>query len=305
MLQEVCLESLPAILDHAWVQKNFNLTQSEPPRSIYDNIHGDSFVLERYYWKAGPHFTLMMVPKTIEILDCFRVPFVSKMGRDALFVDIPISTGEQSTSNRSIRLCTTHLECLGGSREYRFSQLALISTLLKETRSRNHDIIAGMVGGSMNVHYVAEHNAHRSNKVVLKDAWEDMPLTIPLPKRGQKDTSLGRARNNTWGYQSVGSRGGKRTDKFYYTGQLKTVPLSEPTEVTGTIGRLGIGLKTNVEAWQSERKSLMVKRGNRLENEYQYYTASQAANIATCRPVKLDMWVSDHFGIATGVRICD
>ncbi|RYP86563.1 hypothetical protein DL769_000735 [Monosporascus sp. CRB-8-3] len=37
-----------------------------------------------------PDFTLMMVLRTLPTSSCFRFPFASKMGRDALVVDIPV-----------------------------------------------------------------------------------------------------------------------------------------------------------------------------------------------------------------------
>lgn len=163
MLQEVCLESLQAVLENPWVQENFNLTDTTPPCSIYDDVHGDSFVFKDLYWRASQYFTLMMLPKSLRIQDCFRVPFVSSMGRDALFVDIPISAGGRSISNKSIRLCTTHLESLYGSESYRSSQLATISKLLKETRAKDHESIAGLVGGDMNAITPSDHDLHRAN----------------------------------------------------------------------------------------------------------------------------------------------
>jgi hypothetical protein len=44
----------------------------------------------------------------------FRAPFPSKMERDALVVDIPVSSSKCDTANpkKIIRLCTTHLESL-------------------------------------------------------------------------------------------------------------------------------------------------------------------------------------------------
>jgi hypothetical protein len=46
MVQEIRLESLNALLENSWVQRDFNLTDSTPPCSIYDYVQGDSFVQE-------------------------------------------------------------------------------------------------------------------------------------------------------------------------------------------------------------------------------------------------------------------
>ena len=305
MLQEVCQESLQALLENPWVQRNFNMTDSTPPRSIHDDVHGDSFVFKKLYWEAKPYFTLMMLPKSLRILDCFRVPFVSRMGRDALFVDIPISAGGQSISGRSVRLCTTHLESLYGNETHRSSQLATISKLIKETRAKDHENIAGFVGGDMNAITPSEHNLHRTNEVDLRDVWEDIPAPlVPVLKPFQKDMSFGQARGNTWGYQSKESSTRKRLDKFYYTGHLETVPLSEPQDVTGKIGRIGIGCKTVVEAWQGEERSAVFVRGKlKKKTRIEYYTARQAMKRPDARCVETESWVSDHCGIAVGIKV--
>ncbi|OAL43768.1 hypothetical protein IQ07DRAFT_551838 [Pyrenochaeta sp. DS3sAY3a] len=305
MLQEVCLESLRALLENPWLQRNFNLTETTPPQSIYDDVCGDSFVLKDLYWRATSYFTLMMLPKSLRILDCFRVPFVSDMGRDALCVDIPISAGRRSTSDRSIRLCTTHLESLYGSENHRSSQLATISRLIKETRAKDHNIIAGLVGGDMNAITPPDHDLHRANEVDLRDAWEDIPApSIPVLKPFQKDMSFGKARGNTWGYQSKAARTRKRLDKFYYTGHLETVPLSEPQDVTGKIGRIGIGCKTVVEARQVEERSKVFVRGKLVEKTSIKYYKRRLDGLTPDAPcVKIDHWVSDHFGIAVGIKV--
>ena len=89
MLQEVHSDSLLAILEHSWIKKNFAISNVDAP--------------ERY-------FTLIMV----QIESWFRMSLPTRMSRDALVVDIPISPveGEPEHSKRILRLCTTHLESL-------------------------------------------------------------------------------------------------------------------------------------------------------------------------------------------------
>jgi tyrosyl-DNA phosphodiesterase 2 len=55
------------------------------------------------------------------------------------------------------------------------------------------------------------------------------------------------------GYQSKRRSSGKRLDKFFYTGLVEAVGLPEVQDTTGKLGRLGIGLKTKVETWESGR----------------------------------------------------
>lgn len=50
MFQDVRRESLQAILENSWVQRNFLLSKVDPPDSLYRNIPGNSFVLKRLDW---------------------------------------------------------------------------------------------------------------------------------------------------------------------------------------------------------------------------------------------------------------
>jgi len=90
MLQEVCNESLRVILNDQWVQRNIALSNADPPQSIYFDIPDISFTLKLPEWEAAHYFTMMLVSKDLSIVNCFRVPFTTKMARDALVMDIPM-----------------------------------------------------------------------------------------------------------------------------------------------------------------------------------------------------------------------
>lgn len=121
MLQELHRESLEVILEDKWAQQNFSLSDTEPPYFHYASI--ESFG-EEPDCIPSEYFTVMMIPRNLPILGCFRVPFVSEMKRDALVVDIPVSEDDDpETSKGSLRLCTTHLESLYTGKELRFRQL--------------------------------------------------------------------------------------------------------------------------------------------------------------------------------------
>ena len=314
MLQEVCHKSLQVILENPWVQRNFVLSNVDPPKSLYTNSPGQSFILKHLKWRAVPYFTLMMISRHLAITDCFRVPFVTVMGRDALVVDIPVFNHEGRTQPKeSLRLCTTHLESLWGGRAYRPGQLAMVSALLKGEPTIESKIIAGLVGGDMNAIDRSEHEFPKASDVDLKDVWEDIPAApIPILKPFQKDFSYGRARGNTWGYQSNSNRNRKRMDKFFYTGSIETVALDEAQDVTGRLGRLGINLKTEVEAWENETTKMSLLRGKYVEELHkQYYSEDQAARwrdrgISSAKELvctKISTWVSDHFGIVVGIKV--
>lgn len=314
MFQEVCGESLQAILENPWVQRNFFLSNIEAPESRYTHIPGDSFVMKCLDWRAVSYFPFLMISRNLAIESCFRVPFVTMMGREALVVDIPLfSSREQTEPKECFRLCTTHLESLWLGAGHRPGQLGLISTLLKGATTIKSRIVAGVVGGDMNAVNRSEHDLHRAIDVDLQDAWEDVPAPpIPVLKQFQKDFSYGRARGNTWGYHSKQSRTRKRMDKFLYTGSLQTVALDEAQDVTGKLGRLGIGLKTEVDAWEEETMRLIKVRGMYVEKPHkEYYSQRQAAKLRELPGrrelvhTRLNTWVSDHFGIAIGIKVLE
>ncbi|KAK3302603.1 uncharacterized protein B0T15DRAFT_543350 [Chaetomium strumarium] len=208
MLQELRDESLEAILEDEWAQQNFALSDTDPPYSDYAY---PEFFDEELNLQRSRYFTLMMVSRNLPISNCFRVPMLTEMERDALVVDIPVSEDhhgpEASSSKRSLRLCTTHLESLYQGKDLRFRQLAQVAALLKGDDSRHGEgqkqICGGLVCGDMNSGDPSEHSIHRAPEVGLRDVWEDESApTPPALKPFQKDLTYGKARGNTWGYQS-------------------------------------------------------------------------------------------------------
>ncbi len=60
-------------------------------------------------------------------------------------------------------------------------------------------------------------------------------------------------------------------DKFHYTGSVDTEALSGAQDLTGKVGRLGIGLKTEVEVLEYDMTRSRIVRGKIVENTYQDY----------------------------------
>lgn len=255
-----------------------------------------------------------MVSRDLGITNCFRVLPATSLEGDALVVDIPVlSTGERARSDGAVRLCTVHLESRWNEKAYRLGQLARVTSLLKGAQAMDSKIIAGLVGGDMNAIDKREHKFHKTSDVVLKDVWEDLPApVIPVLKPFQKDLTYGYARGNTWGYQSAGPRDRKRLDKFLYTDSIETVALDEAQDVCGKLGRLGIGLKVQVDAWEEKTTKFSIRRGKLVERPVTRYHSDNVVENARKRGsafceklvrTKTDVWVSDHFGIAVGVKI--
>ncbi|EEU34838.1 uncharacterized protein NECHADRAFT_88425 [Fusarium vanettenii 77-13-4] len=269
MFQEVCQESLHAILEDRWTQDNFSVTAVKPPPFYYREEWNDVRD-ENVGSMPTRHFTLMMIPRGLRISNCFRVPFVSESERDVLVVHLPVSeNGPPDETNGILRLCTTHLESLDLGYGYRFRQLAALSALLKSELVQGRKVYGGLVGGDMNSTLAPEHDDHRNPDIDLKDVWEDeLAPTPPALRPFYKDFTYGKDLGNTWGYQSKGrlyQDYGSRLDKFLYTGPIETFPVREAQDTAGRLGRFGLGLKTRV-----------------------------GLN---------DVWVSDHFGITVGIKI--
>lgn len=81
---------------------------------------------------------------------------------------------------------------------------------------------------------------------------------------------------HTWGYQPRETEWApKRFDKFMYTGCVETVTLSETPGLGKKVGRLGIGLQVG----------------------------SPGRQRLICAESTRGVWVSDHFGIAIGIKV--
>jgi hypothetical protein len=99
-------------------------------------------------------------------------------------------------------------------------------------------------------------------------------------------------------------------DKFLYTGSVETVALDEAQDVMGRLGRLGIGLKTELDVWEKETVEKHAVRGKCVEKPYKRYFSQHEAVSLRERGLlgqrelvrtTVNAWVSDHFGIAVGV----
>lgn len=286
MLQEVHRQSLEAILNHSWIRENFVLSNTDAPRG---------------------HFTLMMVSQHIQAKRWFRVPFLSHMRRDALVVDIPISSlgGGSEHLQKCLRLCTMHLESSPEGNELRPSQLAQVSALLKAPPTRCTQIVGGLIGGDMNSTLPLEADSHRASDVDLRDVWEDTtPPPLPILKPFQRDRTYGRAKGITSGYQSRRASSRKRLDKFLYTGSVDTIPLFEAQDLSGKVGRLGIDIKTKIMAWEYVTKWAGSVNGRIIQEPRKWHFDAEKRFMEDGVFKEVDVWVSNHFGIAVGIRVC-
>lgn len=82
-------------------------------------------------------------------------------------------------------------------------RLAQISALLKAPPTRYAQVVRGLVGGDMNSASPLDAASHEADDVDLRDVCEDTPPTPTQPSTPfHQDVTYGRARGDTWGYQS-------------------------------------------------------------------------------------------------------
>jgi hypothetical protein len=90
------------------------------------------------------------------------------------------------------------------------------------------------------------------------------------------------------------------------------IPLDEFDDTTGRLSRLGLGLKTEVDAWGWISSPWTFKRGKVVDKpvkEYMpldYFSSDEVRHYSKRNEltrVKHECWVSDHFGIAIGIKV--
>ncbi|EPE07394.1 endonuclease exonuclease phosphatase family protein [Ophiostoma piceae UAMH 11346] len=310
MLQEVCQDSLAAILSHEWIRTAFVASNITPPSSIYSgNGLGRLNIIqprmkERVQWHSPDFFTLILASKNLPISSCFRIPLVSRGDRDVLAIDVPVkakpgsqNANKQAVVNRTeankgtIRLCTTHLESFENGKEYRPLQLAILAKVLRgklpvsgETTPR---MIGGLAGGDMNTINDFDSDLHRLPGIDLQDVWE-LGYAPPITNATDNCENHGQAAGTTWGYQPGPGKKKpskkERMDRFYFT---KTTPspslplLATATsvpgaqDITNNLGRIGIGVKVPVQAWSREVVSMKTAGPQKSRKRHtQYIPAS-------------------------------
>jgi tyrosyl-DNA phosphodiesterase 2 len=165
-LQEMGQSDLKQIRDSIWISKRFNITD-------FDNRN----------WLSPQYGTTSLVDRRLDIQSVFRVPWISKFGRDGLFIDITLMNPQLPDEDAKIlRLCNTHLESLIADPPFRPLQLAVASQYLNET-----DVVCALLAGDLNAIQPFDRTMH--SELNLKDTY--------LELGGQEDSHDG----YTWGYQ--------------------------------------------------------------------------------------------------------
>jgi len=206
-LQEMTHSDLQQIKDTPWVQERFLVTD-----------------LDVRNWTGSYYGTTTLVDNRLAIESVFRVPWISGMDRDGLFVDISL-TGE----GELLRLCNVHLESLVADPPVRPSQLQAAAFYLHDPA-----VVSGILAGDLNAIQPFDRTLHSDND--LRDVY--------LELGGQEDSDDG----YTWGYQvpqSVRDRFGCcRMDKILIAGAL----------IPKQFQRIGVGVKVDDETKEALRQ---------------------------------------------------
>jgi tyrosyl-DNA phosphodiesterase 2 len=188
-LQEMEPTDLRQIQESKWIQERFTITD-----------------INNRHYRSPEYGTTTLVDRRLKTQSVFRVPWISKFGRDGLFVDIAL-TNPQSPEETSkvLRLCNTHLESLIADPPFRPLQLAQASTILTET-----NVACALLAGDMNAIQPFDRTLH--SELNLKDAY--------LELGGQEDSQDG----YTWGYHipqwKLDRFGYSRMDKILLRGAV-------------------------------------------------------------------------------------
>lgn len=228
------------------------------------------------------YFTLLLVDRRLATGEWFRVAFQgSRCGRDVLGVDVLVADGDSGARGEGderaegrkatcLRFCTTHLESLAEKPgfERRPKQLAVISSLLKE-QSQSVEIVGGLVGGDMNAISALDNEIHKRPDVGLRDVWED-------------------------NIQSHGPSGAVAAE-------------IKPGEEDATFGRAE-GHTWGYQArgrWPPIRfdKFFYTEDLEVVALEETQDSSGKVGRLGVDVKTEMGMWISDHFGIAVGVKV--
>jgi len=245
--QEMTPDDLALIQAAPWIQQHFYLTER-------DNTN----------WGTPYYGTVTLVDRKLSIAEVFRIPFVTRFGRDGFYVSIRLassnSDGEDgggdgggsgalpsSSSGFVLQLCNAHLESLIADPPIRPLQL-------EDAAKQLHAVRAGLVAGDLNAIQPFDRTIAEENN--LKDVY--------LELGGKEDSDEG----YTWGIQVPEwlrkKFGPSRMDKVLYCGALQAV----------RIERIGVGVTVTDE----EVKKEMREKG-------------------------IGEWVTDHYGLMAEMRL--
>ncbi|KAK3680726.1 Endonuclease/exonuclease/phosphatase [Podospora appendiculata] len=181
MLNEMVDPDFDLIQMEDWIRQGYRITDSSTQ-----------------HWQSD-YGTLILIPKSMPIKSVFRVHYSqTRMGRDALFVDISLP------QDKTLRICTTHLESLVANPPVRPGQLAEAAKFI-------HEADASILGGDLNAIQPFDKTLHLENG--LRDAY--------LETGGEEDAEAGMTWGQMAGTYQRNKFGLTRMDKLLFCGGLE------------------------------------------------------------------------------------
>ncbi|KAH7109446.1 Endonuclease/exonuclease/phosphatase, partial [Dendryphion nanum] len=198
---------LTQLREAPWVQDRFYLTDIDS--AAWDSLYGQVTLIDR----------------RLNVAQVSRLRFVSEYQRDALFVDVPLTSGNGCI----LRLCNVHLDSTYGSmRPIQWKALA------KHLQDQGSGITGSVLAGDCNANQPRDETEPQNNG--FKDAYVEFG--------GREDDEEGL----TWGFQSVDWKrwGRKRLDKIVFWGEVEAKSLA----------RIGVGVKVQDDVVIRELEAL-------------------------------------------------
>jgi tyrosyl-DNA phosphodiesterase 2 len=250
-LQEMLASDMAQIAAAPWVRARFLASD-----------------VDRANWLSPLYGTATLVDRRLRVARIFRVRYVSRWERDALFVDVAVKAPRGAAAGGSsgggggddddggapvlLRLCNTHLESLVANPPVRPMQLKAAAPYMHDAA-----VHGALLAGDLNAIQPFDRTLHSENG--LEDAY--------LALGGQEDSEDG----YTWGYQCPqwmrDKFGRSRLDKVLFCGKVK--PLS--------LEKIGVGVRMTEKVADDVMEELIKKGGGD--------------------------WVTDHYGLLCRVQM--
>jgi tyrosyl-DNA phosphodiesterase 2 len=231
LFQEMVASDLKLIQTAEWIRERFYTTDRDTNN-----------------FKGGYYGTHTLIDRRLTIRDVFRVRYgATRMGRDALFVDVAFPSPQPATvpmgplppnteerrQEKTIRICCTHLESLVSASPLRPLQMATVSSFMQSPT-----VHGSILAGDLNAIQPFDRTLHTENS--LQDAYIELG--------GLEDSEEGFTWGQMAGKQSREQYGCSRMDKVLFCGKVAVKRLE----------RIGMG----VEVDKKEDREMLMKLGD-------------------------------------------
>ena len=219
----------------------------------------------------APYFTLLLSKR--QPIAMYRIPFISQMGRDltALVIDVMAENVDEGQGQvRRLIVSTSHLESLWQSKERRAQQLKQALTTLNSMAAYSH----------------ASATASSPSSSASASSVSSQPSSTSLFFMG--DTNL------------RGSECAPLITSQHFTDLYPTLTASHPTnDATGY----------TYDTVANRMIAAMGRKGSRARYDRVLGRVGEGLEVtamwrAGMEPIREGVWISDHFGLVTELKLC-